>query len=91
MENPHLFLQALQRTEEAAQSKRLAEGPEGAWCQDLAVVSQILKRLASQVPTLFAVPLDAVQGQRLQQAFASMKTQFQRLETALAQVQGPNR
>ena len=91
VENPRLFLQALQSTEQARQSKRLAEGPEGAWCQDLAVVSQILKRLASQVPTLFASPHDAVHGQRLQQAFASMKTQFQRLDTALAQVQGHDR
>ena len=91
VENPRLFLQALQSTEQARQSKRLAEGPEGAWCQDLAVVSQILKRLASQVPTLFAGPHDAVQGNRLQQAFASMKTQFHRLDTALAQAHGHDR
>jgi ParB-like chromosome segregation protein Spo0J len=91
VENPRLFLQALQSTEETRQSKRLAEGPEGAWCQDLAVVSQILKRLASQVPTLFAGPHDAVQGNRLQQAFASMKAQFQHLDTALAQAHGHDR
>jgi ParB family chromosome partitioning protein len=91
VENPHLFLQALQSTEQARQSQRLAAGPEGAWCQDLAVVSQILKRLASQVPTLFAGPPQAGQGNHLMRAFAAMKTQFQRLDTALAQVPGPNR
>lgn len=86
VQNPGLFLQALQSKQQAGDDRRLAEGPEGAWCKDLGVVSQILKRLIRQVPTLFAAPQDAAQTKRLQQAFVSMSSQFQRLDTALEQL-----
>jgi hypothetical protein len=55
------------------------------------LTTTVLKRLASQVPTLFAGPPQAGQGKHLMRAFAAMKTQFQRLDTALAQVQGYDR
>ena len=80
---PQLFFQALVTREESTQAKRLAAGPEGAWCQDLTVVVQILKRLLGQVPTLFAVEQAAEEKQRLRQVFARMKAQFVRLEQAL--------
>ncbi len=86
VENPALFLQALQSQQEAQQTKRLAEGPEGAWCKDLGVVSQILKRLIRQVPTVFAASQEPSDSPRLEQAFAQMKTQFQRLAKALEEV-----
>ena len=38
-----LFLRALDSRQEAAQAKRLAEGLEGVWGKDLAVVKAILK------------------------------------------------
>jgi len=81
--DPGLFFQALETHEEATQTKRLAEGPEGAWCKDLTVVSQILKRLLGQVPTLFASEQVPEERKRLQQAFVQMKTRFERLEQAL--------
>jgi len=80
---PGLFFQALATREEATQAKRLAAGLEGAWCQDLTVIGQILKRLLGQVSTLFAAEQAAEEKQRLQQAFAQMKTRFARLEQAL--------
>ena len=86
VQNPGLFLQALQRKQEAGDDRQLAEGPEGAWRQDLVVVRQILKRLIRQVPTLFAAQQDRLESQRLLQAFASMKSQFQRLDKALEEV-----
>ncbi len=86
VQNPGLFLQALQSKQEAADDRQLAQGLEGAWCQDLGVVRQILKRLIRQVPTLFAAQQDSLESQRLQRAFESMKSQFQRLEKALEQV-----
>ena len=52
VENPGLFLEALNSREELAAERRLAEGPEGAWCKDLAIVAQILKRLLQQVMAL---------------------------------------
>ena len=86
-----LFLQALARREERTADRRLAEGPEGAWCQDLAVVRAILKRLIRQVPRLFAPSQDPQERARLAQAFAPAKTQFQRLDQALAQALGHDR
>jgi ParB family chromosome partitioning protein len=85
VENPGLFLKAVQSRQEEAADKRLAAGPEGAWYHDLRVVSAILSRLSGQVPTLFAPTQDAAERERLAQAFAPTKTQFQRLEQALAE------
>jgi len=89
VENPGLFLEALNSREELAAERRLAEGPEGAWCKDLAIVAQILKRLLQQVPGLFAPPQAPDERERLQQAFAPLKTLFQRLEQALAERRPP--
>jgi hypothetical protein len=86
VENPGLFLKAVQSREQETADKRLAAGPEGAWSKDLAVISAILKRLIGQIPTLFTATQDALERERLQQAFAPTKTQFQRLEQALAEV-----
>jgi hypothetical protein len=91
VENPGLFLKAVQSREEEAADKRLAAGPEGAWYHDLRVLSAILARLAGQVPTLFAPGQDAAERERLAQAFAPAKTQFERLEQALAAVGGHDR
>ena len=91
VENPALFLQALDSQEQAADDKRLAAGPEGAWYKDLRVVSAILERLLGQVPPLFGSTQEAAERERLQQAFGAAKTQFQRLELALAEVAGDDR
>jgi ParB/RepB/Spo0J family partition protein len=91
VENPVLFLQALDSREQAADDKRLAAGPEGAWYKDLRVVSAILERLLGQVPPLFGSTQEAAERERLQQAFGAAKTQFQRLEQALAEVAGDDR
>jgi len=91
MENPALFLKAVQSREEEATDKRLAAGPEGAWYHDLRVVGAILARLTRQVPTLFAPTQEAAERERLAQAFAPAKTQLERLEQALAAVDGHDR
>ncbi len=91
MQNPALFLQALATREEETADRRLSDGPEGAWRKDLTVVSAILERLIGQVPALFAPTQEAVERERLHQAFTAAKTQFQRLEQALAEVAGDDR
>ena len=91
VDNPALFLRALDSREQARADKRLAAGPEGAWYQDLRVVSAILERLLGQVPPLFGSTQEAAERERLQQAFGAAKTQFQRLELALAEVLGDDR
>jgi ParB family chromosome partitioning protein len=91
VENPGLFLRAVQSREEETAEKRLAAGPEGAWYHDLRVVGAILARLSGQVTTLFAPGQDAAERERLAQAFAPAKTQFERLAQALAAVGGHDR
>jgi len=85
VEHPALFVQALDSRAQATADKRLAAGPEGAWYQDLRVVGSLLERLLGQVPTLFGPMQVAAERERLQQAFAAAKTQFERLEQALAE------
>jgi ParB/RepB/Spo0J family partition protein len=91
VENPGLFLKAVQTREEEAADKRLAAGPEGAWYHDLRVVSAILARLTGQVSTLFTPGQDVAERERLAQAFAPAKTQLERLEQALAAAGGRDR
>jgi ParB family chromosome partitioning protein len=90
VENPQLFLNALQSRQEATATKRLAAGPEGAWYQDLRVVSALLERLLGQVPTLFDPTQEAAERERLQQAFAAAQAQFERLQQALAPAGAPS-
>lgn len=89
VENPGLFLKVVQSREEEAADKRLAAGPEGSWYHDLRVVGAILARLTRQVPTLFAPGQEGAERERLAQAFAPAKTQFERLEQALSAASGP--
>jgi ParB family chromosome partitioning protein len=91
VENPGLFLKAVQSREEKAADQRLAAGPEGAWYHDLRVLGAILARLSRQVPTLFSPTQDAAERERLAQAFAPAKSQFERLQQALSQVSGHDR
>lgn len=86
VENPALFLQALDSREQQVADKRLADGPEGVWRKDLAAIREIATRLLAQVPTLFAAQQDPLECKRLRQAFAAAKTPFQRLEQALMEV-----
>ena len=86
VENPALFLQALDSREQQVADKRLADGPEGVWRKDLAVIREIATRLLAQVPTLFAAQQDPLECKRLRQSFAAAKTPFERLEQALVEV-----
>jgi ParB family chromosome partitioning protein len=64
VDNPALFLEALQAQQDAKQAKALAQGPEGAWLKDVNVITQLLKRLRKQVATLFD-PAQSVFDRRL--------------------------
>ncbi len=88
VENPGLFVHALDSRAQAAEDRRLAEGPEGAWCKDLVVSEKILRRLTALVPTLFFPQQAPRDRDRLQQPYARTKAQFQRLEQVLGQVIG---
>jgi ParB family chromosome partitioning protein len=83
VENPQLFLTALKGRQEATAANRLAAGPEGAWYQDLRILSALLERLRERVPTLFGPTQEAAERERLTQAFAAAQAQFERLAQAL--------
>lgn len=83
VENPGLFLKALQSKQETTDGKPLAEGPEGLWCRDLAVIGKILSRLLHQVPTLFAPQQEPIEKKCLQQVFVQIKGPLQRLESRI--------
>ena len=86
VENPALFLQALQSKQEASDDTRLAEGPEGLWYKDLAVTAKLLKRLLRQVPLLFTPQQEPLERTRLQQAFTRIKVTFQRLDKRIEEL-----
>ena len=83
VENPGLFLKALQSKQAATDGRHLAEGPEGLWCRDLAVIGKILNRLLRQVPTLFTPQQEPVEKKRLQQVFVQIKGPLQRLQSRI--------
>ena len=86
--NPGLFVQAIDSRTQAAEDRRLAEGPEGAWRKDLVVTEKILKRLTALAPTLFFPQQERRERDRLQQPYAQTKAQFRRLDQVLGQVIG---
>ena len=86
VENPRLFLQALQSKQEASDDQRLAEGPEGLWYKDLAVTAKLLKRLLGQVSTLFTPQQQPLERERLKRAFTRMKVVFQRLDKCIEEL-----
>ncbi len=86
VENPGLFLRALDSRQEAAQAKQLAEGLEGRWCKDLAVVKPILERWIHQLPALFEPAQNPEEKKRLQQAFVPIQKAFVRLQKTLEEV-----
>jgi len=86
IEDPSLFLKALQSKQEASDGKQLAEGPEGLWCRDLAVIGKILNRLLRQIPTLFTPPPESIEKERLVQLFVQIKGPFQRLESRIEEI-----
>jgi hypothetical protein len=81
--NPQLFLTALKGRQEATAANRLAAGPEGAWDQDLRILSALRERLRERVPTLFGPTQEAAERERLTPAFAAAQAQFERLAQAL--------
>ncbi len=89
--NPALFAKTLERRHQAAEDRRLAEGPEGAWHKDLLVTEKILKRLTALAPTLFTPHQERQERERLRRPLDLTKTQFQHLEHIVEQVSDDDR
>ena len=86
VQNPGLFVQALERRAQQTEDRRLAEGPEGAWYKDLRVSAKLLERLGRQVPTLFNPSQASLDRAPLLQAFEKTRAAFERLAHTLEQV-----
>ena len=74
----------LNTQQQTGADRRLADGPEGVWYQDLAVVGQILARLRRQVPALFGAEQKPAERERLARPVAQVRTALERLEQAVA-------
>jgi ParB family chromosome partitioning protein len=83
---PGLFVQTLDARRQSAEDQRLAAGPEGAWCKDLGIIANLLKRLIPLVPTLFDPAAGAAQKQRLMPPWEQTRGRFQSLDQALQAV-----
>jgi len=53
VDQPHLFLKALEATTSKRQAKVISAGPEGRWVQEIKTAGSILTRLIGQVPVVF--------------------------------------
>ena len=89
--DPGLFLRALATSEQKRQDDQVASGPEGVWHKDLAIVRQILQRLARQVPTLFHTHQDKAEQAHLGQTYEQAKNAFTHLEQTLRRHYDPLR
>ena len=81
--DPALFVKSLHAREEASRARSLKEGPEGAWCRDLRVVTHILRRLVRTVPTLFPHGQSPLDRRVLLTAFEETHREFTELEHAI--------
>jgi ParB-like chromosome segregation protein Spo0J len=78
--DPVLFVKSLYARQEALDARALKEGPEGTWCKDLNVVTHILARLFTRVPTLFYEGQSQLDRRVLLTAFEESERQFMELE-----------
>jgi len=83
VENPQLFLDAVQAKHDAQQAETLQAGPEGAWLKDLRMITHILSRLRQQVATLFDPAQRLVDRRLLSTAFNDMMAEATRLQIDL--------
>lgn len=77
---PHLFLKAVEVNETKKQAKTLSEGPEGRWARDINTVGSILKRLIGQVPVVFYAGQRQTERGRLLTALSRAKDLLNTLE-----------
>jgi hypothetical protein len=77
--DPVLFVKSLHARQDALDARALKEGPEGTWCKDLNVVTHILARLFTRVPTLFYEGQSQLDRRVLLTAFEESERHFMKL------------
>jgi len=83
VDNPRLFLDAVQAQHDAQHANTLQSGPEGVWLKDLRMVTHILSRLRQQVATLFDPAQRLIDRRLLATAFNDMMAEATRLQTEI--------
>jgi ParB-like chromosome segregation protein Spo0J len=69
VDQPHLFLKAVETTTSKKQAKVLSDGPEGRWVQEIKIAGSILTRLINQVPVVLYAGQSQIEQGRLLTAF----------------------
>ena len=72
--------------EEATASATLQRGPQGAWLEDLRVVSSILRRLRRDTDKVFYPGQSEEERADMQQSLAKTQSHFSELQTEIAEV-----
>ena len=83
VDDPHLFLKALEAKAADSCARILQQGPEGRFFSDLRTVRHILPRLIKAVPRVFYRGQDIVQRRRLLAAYADAAALMQTLSGAI--------
>ena len=86
--DPDLFIQSLAARQQGAAERQLAAGPEGAWHKDLGVIKSVLKRLITQIPTLFSAPQPPAERAELLKPYQQTQAAFHTLDQQLKQATG---
>jgi len=85
LEQPHLFLKALNEEQAKSKDKRLDDGPEGQWLADVQALQRLIKRLAKQLPKVFEPTPTPLCMQQLRVAFDQAARAFEKLRQRLEQ------
>jgi ParB/RepB/Spo0J family partition protein len=83
LQQPHLFLKALNEEQAKSKDKRLGEGPEGQWLADVRALQGLIKRLAKQLPRVFDPAQNPARRQELRAAFDQATRAFEKLRQRL--------
>lgn len=80
VDQPHLFLKALEAATSKKQAKVLSDGPEGRWVQEIKTAGSILTRLINQVPVVLYAGQSQTEQSRLLTAFDKTRELMTMLE-----------
>lgn len=84
--DPCLFVKVSERTQHKGQIQALAEGPEGAWMEDLHMVRKLLGRVLSRLPRVIYEGQDDGDRRRLVRALDDAASLMDEIKQKIAEV-----
>ena len=82
LENPALFIKALNEKDKDKEAKNIHDGPEGKWFKDIRMISEVLKHLIETVEHVCCSKQDALKKKRLQTWIDKLEKQALELKIA---------